>query len=461
MDEFDTVIVGGGSAGFGAAYASSLSGAKTLLIERMSGLGGVSVFGGVNCWEPGYGGMGVHLRLARDLMSGGQGCVIHDDGGPVGPERPFVWCLPTKRGYSGTFKVPDPAHVHDTDHFMFEPEAMSSLMLRYLRENGCSVMLDTGFAGAECRGRYVGSLTLRDKSGKEISVRGKTYIDCTDGASLAGACGCARAIGEESGADHGEYSAPDSASAENINGVSLIFRCAPDPGPYIPAAARADDGFLARLERREIYSVINQYPDGDINVNMLPTMNGREYAEAGAGADRILRERAAAYFGWLRENFGLRYRMKNVFPMHGVRESYRLVGRYVLSENDLRAGMYRQDHKERLIAFADHMIDVHGTSSVKRKLPPDLDIPYGIPYECLLPQEYDNMLVASHASSFSHIAAASARLSRTMIAVGEAAGYASAMAAEEGKIPADIDIAELRKRCRIDDCVREIESIWR
>ena len=461
MIEFDTVIVGGGSAGFGAAWASSVSGAKTLLIEKLNGLGGVSVFGGVNCWEPGYGGQGIHLKLAEDLISNRQGCVIHDDGNAVGPERPFVWCVPTDHKYSGTFRVPDTAHVHDIDHFMFEPEAMSGLMLKYLKESGCTVMLNTEFTGAEIRGRMIDSISVRDGGGKWIAVKGKTYIDCTDSAALAGECGCERMIGEDSGNEFSEYSAPETASDKNINGVSLIFRCEPSDIPYETAACAAHGSFAGRLERREIYSVVNQYPNGDINVNMLPTMNGREYVEAGADAGRILKERVLEYYDWLIRNFGLRYKLKYIFPVHGVRESYRIKGRYVLSESDLRAGMFDQPHSDRLIAFADHMIDVHGTSAVKHKLPPDLKIPYGIPYECLLPREYDNLIVASHASSFSHIAAASARLSRTMIAVGEAAGYAASYSSAHGKMPPDADISFVREKCRTNECIEEIEELWK
>ena len=48
-------------------------------------------------------------------------------------------------------------------------------------------------------------------------------------------------------------------------------------------------------------------------------------------------------------------------------------------------------------------------------------------------------------ASFSHIAASSARLSRTMLALGEAAGYAIAMQENEGKI----DFSRLRQWMKI------------
>ena len=48
-------------------------------------------------------------------------------------------------------------------------------------------------------------------------------------------------------------------------------------------------------------------------------------------------------------------------------------------------------------------------------------------------------------ASFSHTAASSARLSRTMLALGEAVGYAIAMQENEG----EIDFSRLRQRMKI------------
>ena len=205
---------------------------------------------------------------------------------------------------------------------------------------------------------------------------------------------------------------------------------------------------------------MNQYPDGDVNVNMLPTMSGTEYVRAGSDADRIMRARAGAYLRWLRREYRFPYALRHFFPVHGVRESWRLDGRYVLRESDLRAGLYAQPLSDRLVAYADHMIDVHGTSAVKKKLPAALAQPYGVPYDCLLPKEYDNLLVAGHAASFSHIAAASVRLSRTMIALGEAAGYAAALAVQGGTAPEAVPMDALRERCRTADCEALIRQLW-
>jgi hypothetical protein len=74
----------------------------------------------------------------------------------------------------------------------------------------------------------------------------------------------------------------------------------------------------------------------------------------------------------------------------------------------------------------------------------DLEGPFGIPYRCLLPRGVKNLLVASRAAGFSHIAASSCRLQRTLITLGQAAGNAAALAVKHHVDPRGIDIAELQ-----------------
>ena len=71
----------------------------------------------------------------------------------------------------------------------------------------------------------------------------------------------------------------------------------------------------------------------------------------------------------------------------------------------------------------------------------ELPAPYGIPFRCLLPRGWKNLLVACRAAGFSHIGASSARLSRTMIQLGQAAGTAAALSAE-----ANVDVADTHPR---------------
>ena len=132
-----------------------------------------------------------------------------------------------------------------------------------------------------------------------------------------------------------------------------------------------------------------------------------------------------------------KYRLKYLAPALGVRESQRIVGEYVLNQRDLLAGLSGQKHPD-IICLADHSMDTHGSHT---RASGELHEPYGVPFRCLIPQGYRNLLIACRAASFSSIAASSCRLSRTLMQLGQAAGTAVALAKEAKlelpQVPAD------------------------
>ena len=130
-----------------------------------------------------------------------------------------------------------------------------------------------------------------------------------------------------------------------------------------------------------------------------------------------------------------------IAPEIGVRETRRVIGEYVLDENDLLRGVKNQEHED-VIAITDHAMDVRGPRSKLYEMPNGA---YGVPYRCLLPKHTDNLMVACRAASFTHIAASSCRLSRTMMTLGQAAGTAAAVCCTEGMPLREIDIPALRK----------------
>jgi hypothetical protein len=133
-----------------------------------------------------------------------------------------------------------------------------------------------------------------------------------------------------------------------------------------------------------------------------------------------------------------------VAPRIGVRETRRILGDYVLNEHDCLAGVKNQKHPD-IIVITDHAVDLHGRKGGLYEVP---NGPYGVPYRCLLPRGVENLFIASRAASFSHIAASSCRLCRTMMTLGQAAGNAAAIVAEHRLANRQIDVAELQTRLR-------------
>ena len=131
-----------------------------------------------------------------------------------------------------------------------------------------------------------------------------------------------------------------------------------------------------------------------------------------------------------------------IAPRIGVRETRPIMGDYVLNERDCQAGVKNQSHRD-IITITDHAIDVHGRKGRLYELPNGA---YGVPYRCLLPRGVENLYIASRAASFSHIAASSCRLCRTMMTLGQAAGNAAAMAVSERLTTRQVDVLALQKR---------------
>lgn len=462
--EADLLIVGGGSGGFGAAIraARSLPSARIVLIEGMAQLGGTSTVGGVNNWEPGIGGPGVHYELYARLPVNaiGVGKTVHF----YSREEPYgLSKIDPESSYESSLRRSGLSRA-DVRRVHFEPDVMAQAMHTMLVEAGVDVRYRTRFTGVNVQDRRLVSVTAQPlDGGAPYEIRSKLFVDCSGGCHLAQAAECEMAFGEEPYDLYEEPSAPETASPI-VNGISQIFRVTPvdaSGADDLPAEAQTPE-VEAWLATRTPATAITEYPNGDLCMNVLPTMEGAEFHSMPyAQAQAIAQARMHAHWRRMQTDYGFdRYRFKSMFPLVGIRESHRLVGRYVLREQDVRAGLLHQPHRDEIIAVADHPLDTHGERKVKGPKLNEVAQPYGVPYRCLLPKEYDNLITASRGSSLSHIAASSCRLSRTMMALGEAAGVASALVLRDHVDYADIAVDELRERLGMPAFIRKTIAQW-
>jgi hypothetical protein len=437
----DLVVVGGGSGGFGAALAAARLGLDVVLVERADCLGGTSVRSGVNCWEMGAGGTGIPFDVYRRLKQIPHAVGIYSYG------RHQAWYRPQEEPYrfpGGETVIDSGRRYRDTlrrhglkglgadeqrcraewHGVVFEPEAMARTMRTMLEETGhCRVLFQTTFTAVTAKDGRIESLTL--SSGERI--RAPFFVDATGDGALCVAAGCPAMSGQEARETFQEPDAPLQAT-QKVNGVSLLYRVAAKAAPGIeplpndvPAKCWWRGGFPV--------AQMNHYPNGDLNINMLPTMEGEEFLRLGYEAALTeCRRRVLGHWHDLQTRFAefRRYRIASVAPALGVRESRRIVGEYALTENDLLAGISRQQHPD-IVCLADHVLDTHGSHS---RGGGELREPYGVPYRCLVPKGCRNLLIACRAASFSSLAASSCRLSRTMMQLGQAAGTAAALAKE-------------------------------
>lgn len=469
--DFDLVVVGAGSGGFGAALAAARLGARVLLLEKSAGLGGNAARGGVNNWEPGVGGTGIPFDLYRRLRRLPQAVGIYSFGrhfawqGPqVNPKFPGGELVidPTKRYLDSLrrFGAPprDQAESFRREHWHgvpFEPDLYAAEMERMLAETGrCTVWKDSAFVGADAASGRLRALTLTDGR----TVRAAFFVDATADILLARHLGCRTSLGQEARALYGEPSAPV-APTDRLNGTSLIYRVTRQ-GKARPALDPLPAGLDAACwwAREFPIAACTQYPNGDFNINPLPIMAGREAHDLGfARAYAECHRRIHAHWHHLQTVFPefQSFRMSWIAPGLGVREGPRLIGRYVLTEHDLMAGLSGQRHDD-IITIADHARDTHGADT-GRAGTGELAQPYGVPFRCLLPTECDNLAIACRGASFSSVAASSCRLSRTMMQLGQAAGTAVALAVERN-LPAlaAVPAAALRERL----AAQHVELTW-
>ncbi len=461
---YDLVVVGAGSGGLGAAITAARFGLSVLLIERSDELGGSATRGGVHTWEAGVGGTGLPFDIYLRLLQLPQAVGIYSIGRHFCWQDAWYWPHALERvNFPGGENLIDPARRYpDTlrrhlppdmtgmpeafcraawHGVTFEPAAYARVVAEMLAETGCcSLRLQTTITGVEVSQGLLQSARLDDGT----VVRAPAWIDGTGEAAFARACGAATLLGRDPRSRFAEAGAPREAALQ-VNGVSLIYRVTPVDTPAIeplPADIPATCWWASAFPP----ICCNQYPNGDRNCNMLPSMDGEEYLRLGeTAAAAECRRRVRAHWHFLQTHFPefRAFRLAWTAPQLGMREGRRIVAEYMLTEHDLLRGIDTAALPD-IIAIADHARDRHGSDGEC----PEVPAPYGIPYRALIPRGFHNLLVACRGAGFSAIAASSARLSRTMLALGQAAGTAAALAREGQCMLPDVPTESLRAALR-------------
>jgi hypothetical protein len=445
-------VVGGGSAGIGAALAAARLGVDTLLVEKEALLGGTSTVAGVNCWEPVAGATGIpfdiYNQLARipravGIYSLGRHAGHPDHNTPpfpggeslVDPSKTYADTL-RRGGTQGLMK--DAERCRRQWHgVVFEPDALDQVVRDMLASTGrCRVLLNSSFRDvSRTSSGEIEASSLADGQ----TVRARLWIDACG--ALARTAGAEWVSGEDPQSRFNEPDAPEKPVGR-WNGVTLIFRITPSIEEAVEALPGDIPAVCWWAERYPYVSIV-AYPNGDRNCNMLPTMTGADYLGLGeTAAYAECTRRVKAYWHHLQTAYPefRRYRMKSLAARLGVRETFRICCDYMLNENDLLQGIRKQRHPD-VVALSDHMMDSHGAAGRKSG---ELPEPYGIPYRCLLPKGFSNLLVAGRVAGFSSIAASSCRLSRTMMQLGQAAGTAAGLALNESGSFRTIDVGGLK-----------------
>lgn len=440
MIKTQVCILGAGAGGIGCAWRLIKNGISVVIIDKNPDFGGTMVFSGVDGWEPGVSLDGIHTLIKDELQKIPYACHVtelvpninlldptvgRDWTRDSQKERPWGYCMGTNDEYESTMGrcLSIRGEKGAMKRFQFDGDFFAKALGEVFKPFKTNLTTLFGYRYISCKkekGKIL-SITVK-KEGESKLIFADYFVDASGDIVLARDAGCAYSFGEEGESDYGEPSA--NTSSNNVNGVTYVFRISKTNNPQhfdiVPDwVKKVNIKEWKQNKMRNCISFAVQYPNGDINFNMLPTMEGNEYLELGKNADEIGKARVYEYWNYLQNEKGLQgYALKKIFKA-GVRESYRLKGKYVLKEQDLRARAPLDEKLSgKIIAVADHALDVHGKGGNCK----ELTYPYQIPLECAMTNEYDNLFVACRGASFTHIAASSARLSRTMLSFGEGVG---------------------------------------
>jgi len=129
-----------------------------------------------------------------------------------------------------------------------------------------------------------------------------------------------------------------------------------------------------------------------------------------------------------------------------VRETRRIMGKYVITEDDILNGQSFEDG----ICKNTTAMDVHSPDGTQNWTPAKC---YDIPFRTLVNDKINNLLVAGRCISCTHKALASVRFIPPCMGTGEAAGTAAAMSVENSMPLGMLDINKLREKLLIQNVI--------
>lgn len=391
----DVTVIGGGLAGVCAAIAAARLGRKVSLVQNRPVLGGTSS-SEVRVWVGGANGL-THNRQARENGIIGEMLVENQYRNPEG--NPYIWDL--------------------------------VVLEKVKAEPNITLFLNTDVRELEADGPE-DRRTIRSCTGwmmaaeRSIRFESPLFLDCS-GDALIGFLAQARwRMGREARAEFNEMWAPEVADQVTLG--STIFFHTKDAGKPVefvrPAFAR--DISQTTIPIHRILST------GDSGAKYWWIEFGGEFDTI--HDDAAIRDElwSAVYGIWdYIKNSGkfdaAHLTLEWVGSIPGKRESRRLVGDYMLTQNDVIAQRRFDDR----VAYGGWMVDLHPTKGMYDERGAAQNM-YGngvfhIPYRSLYSANVGNLLFAGRNISASHVGFGATRVMATCAAMGEAVGTAAAL----------------------------------
>lgn len=400
VDTTDVLVCGGGPAGIATAISAARTGASVRILEAHGCLGGV--------WTSGM------LSYVMDAEKPGLNAEL--------PRR---------------LKEMDAQRQSGPKNYVYDVESMKVLLEQMCDENKIRVQYHTRIVAVEkdASNRVRGVIT-ESKSGRQ-AWRAGIVVDTTGDGDVGALAGCEWEFGRDQDCPCQPMSLMGiiTASPEALQQFDRLkggqtkdqFR------EFIQAAGRDPSYAKPTL----------WYMGGSVAAVMMNHEYGVQPFDAAAVTEATIRARRELYeiARALRSQGGLWKDCKLVTTAEqiGVRDGRRIKGRYFVTVDDVRLGARHED----AICRSEFSVDIHAaTREANKKAAYHNDgvkaKPFDIPLRALIAQDVDGLMMAGRCISGDFFAHASYRVTGNAVAMGEAAGVASALAAKQACLPQDV-----------------------
>jgi hypothetical protein len=414
--EVDVLVVGGGPAGTATAISAARQGQRVLLLEQTGMAGGVATGGLMSHWT----GSTAHIGIYGEILARAQDC-------------------------------PDPQVIH--------PEKLRSVLLEMLLEAGvevqfytfaCDAVLAPEPVDSKPRKRLAGVIS-ESKAGRE-AVLAKVTVDASGDGDIAARSGVPFHKGRESDG--------------RMQPMTLMFKVGGvDTTRVVKFVGGFEDTYA--IPGSDIQTLARQqlpHPAGHLLIyrSSLPgvvTCNMTNAIEVDGTkpedltrAEVTCRRQLGPILEFLSEQvrgFENCYLLETAAQI-GVRETRHFEGLYTLTEEDILAARVFEDWAAPKVHFN---FDVHnlagsGLDSTGVQKHFQQARHYTIPYRCLVPKQVDGLLLAGRNISGTHKAHSNFRVMPVCAMIGQAAGTAAALCAQQDIQPRELDVREMQRLLR-------------
>ncbi|TWU04816.1 FAD-dependent oxidoreductase [Stieleria varia] len=505
----DVVVYGSTPGGFCAAIAAAREGASVILLEPTDHVGGMNTGGLSHCDSN---------QMVRSTVMG-----LFDE-----------WHKRVVKDYTDRgLKAPYEPTRKDQSLWTFEPHVAMRVTMQMLEEAGVTVLTERYLTAVEKGGPRITSLVTKNGTftakvfvdgtyeGDLMAAAGVDWTIGREGRDEYGESLAGKQYPKKKMAINGlnesgkllpllttEDAGPEEAGDKNIMTYSFRLCLTADPNNRVemPKPANYDPSRFEIVRRAlrageraigfDLYPLPGKKLDGNNSIGGQFSLGlvggGKNWHSADEAGRQEIWEAHKQYtlelFHFLisdpdvpagiRNKFARLGLCKDEFASYGhfspalyVRESRRMMGMYVIRQQDILDSPSRSDpiaissfpidsHDCQRIALADGGVINEGTIFPVRRKNPKQGYAYHVPYRSILPHaEQCENLVVPVALSCTHVGISSLRIEGTWMIIGQSAGIAAALAASSDVPVQELSYVTLRERLLAQGQVLELPDV--